>query len=88
LEHPLPYIAGQAGWIVAEVGRQPWIVYGLMKTKDAVSPLSSLQVGLSLPAFIIVYGILGVICFWLIAYHARKGPEPAEVAFKVETKLA
>lgn len=75
---PLPYIAAQAGWIVAEVGRQPWIVYGLMKTKDAVSPLSSIQVGLSLPAFIIVYGILGLICFWLIAYHAKKGPEPAE----------
>lgn len=72
---PLPYIAAQAGWIVAEVGRQPWIVYGLMKTKDAVSPLSSVQVGISLPAFIIVYGILGIICFWLIAYHARKGPE-------------
>jgi cytochrome d ubiquinol oxidase subunit I len=85
---PLPYIAAQAGWMVAEVGRQPWIVYGLMKTKDAVSPLSSLQVGLSLPAFIIVYGILGVICFWLIAYHARKGPEPAETTLKVETKLA
>lgn len=72
---PLPYIAAQAGWIVAEVGRQPWIVYGLMKTKDAVSPLSSVQVGISLPAFIIVYGILGIICFWLIAYHAKKGPE-------------
>ena len=74
---PLPYIAAQAGWMVAEVGRQPWIVYGLMKTKDAVSPLSSIQVGLSLPAFIIVYGILGIICFWLIAYHAKKGPEPS-----------
>jgi cytochrome d ubiquinol oxidase subunit I len=85
---PLPYIAAQAGWMVAEVGRQPWIVYGLMKTKDAVSPLSSLQVGLSLPAFIIVYGILGVVCFWLIAYHARKGPELAEATLKVETKLA
>lgn len=74
---PLPYIAAQAGWIVAEVGRQPWIVYGLMKTKDAVSPLTSVQVGLSLPAFILVYGILGIICFWLIAHHARKGPEKA-----------
>ncbi|BAU23358.1 cytochrome D ubiquinol oxidase subunit I [Caldimicrobium thiodismutans] len=75
---PLPYIAAQAGWMLAEVGRQPWIVYGLMKTKDAVSPLSAVQVGLSLPAFIIVYGILGIICFWLIAHHARKGPEPVE----------
>jgi len=85
---PLPYIAAQAGWMVAEVGRQPWIVYGLMKTKDAVSPLSSIQVGLSLPAFIIVYGILGIICFWLIAYHAKKGPEPLEVNLQEETKLA
>lgn len=76
---PLPYIAIQAGWMLAEVGRQPWIVYGMMKTKDAVSPLSSVQVGLSLPAFIIVYGILGIICFWLIIHHARKGPEPVEV---------
>jgi len=85
---PLPYIAGQAGWIVAEVGRQPWIVYGLMKTKDAVSPLTSIQVGLSLPAFIIVYGILGIICFWLIAYHAKKGPEPTEVVVSTEPKIA
>ncbi len=86
---PLPYIAAQAGWIVAEVGRQPWIVYGLMKTKDAVSPLSSVQIGLSFPAFIIVYGILGIICFWLMAYHARKGPEPVEtVTSTLEAKLS
>ncbi|MFN3406134.1 MAG: cytochrome ubiquinol oxidase subunit I [Caldimicrobium sp.] len=85
---PLPYIAAQAGWMVAEVGRQPWIVYGLMKTKDAVSPLSAVQVGISLPAFIIVYGILGVICFWLIAYHAKKGPEPLETASTTAEKPA
>lgn len=78
LNIPLPYIAAQLGWIVAEVGRQPWIVYGVMKTKDAVSPISAVQIGISFPAFIIVYGILGIICFWLIVYHARKGPEPAE----------
>lgn len=76
LNIPLPYIAAQLGWIVAEVGRQPWIVYGVMKTKDAVSPISAVQIGISLPAFIIVYGILGIICFWLIIYHVRKGPEP------------
>jgi len=72
---PLPYLACQFGWIVAEVGRQPWIVYGLMKTSEAVSPISTTQVGLSLPAFIIIYALLGAICFWLIAYHAIKGPE-------------
>lgn len=44
---PLPYIANQLGWIVTEVGRQPWIVYGLMKTSDAVSPVATSQVGFS-----------------------------------------
>jgi cytochrome d ubiquinol oxidase subunit I len=75
---PLPYLACQFGWLVAEVGRQPWIVYGLMKTSDAVSPISTTQVNISLPAFIVVYTLLGLICFWLIAYHARKGPESSE----------
>ncbi len=48
---PLPYIALQAGWIVTEVGRQPWIVYGVMKTKDAVSPVAASQVGIFLRGF-------------------------------------
>lgn len=87
---PLPYIAAEAGWMVAEIGRQPWIVYGLLKTKDAVSPLSSVQTGLSLTAFILIYTILGIICFWLIAYHARKGPEASKesITFKTSTKSA
>ena len=72
---PLPYLACQLGWIVAEVGRQPWIVYGILKVTDAVSPISSLQATVSLIAFTVVYTILGIICFWLVAYYARKGPE-------------
>ena len=75
---PLPYIAMEAGWTLAEVGRQPWIVYGLMRTKDAVSPIDPSQVGISLIAFILVYGILGLAAYYLIIKHARKGPEPAE----------
>ncbi len=73
---PLPLIAIQAGWIVAEVGRQPWIVYGIMRTKDAVSPIAASQVGISLAAFIVVYGLLGLAAYYLIIKHARKGPEP------------
>jgi len=75
---PLPYLAMQFGWIVTEVGRQPWIVYGLMRTKDAVSPIAAHQVGVSLAAFIIVYGLLGLVAFKLIIKYARKGPEPAQ----------
>jgi len=74
---PLPYIALQAGWIVAEVGRQPWVVYGVMRTADAVSPIAVSQVTTSLIAFIGVYTVLGIVAFYLIASAARKGPAPA-----------
>jgi cytochrome bd ubiquinol oxidase subunit I len=73
---PLPYIAILLGWTVAEVGRQPWIVYGIMKTADAVSPIAASQVAVSLAAFILVYGLLGIAAFYLIIKNARKGPEP------------
>lgn len=72
---PLPYIAIELGWTLAEVGRQPWIVYGLMKTADAVSPIAASQVLVSLIAFILVYGLLGAIAFYLIAKNAREAPE-------------
>ncbi|MBW2220100.1 MAG: cytochrome ubiquinol oxidase subunit I [Deltaproteobacteria bacterium] len=74
---PLPYIAIELGWVLAEVGRQPWIVYGLMKTSDAVSPVAGSQVLISLIAFILVYGLLGAVGFYLIAKTAKNGPEPA-----------
>ncbi len=77
---PLPYIANLAGWIVAEVGRQPWIVYKIMRTADAASPIAASQVGISLVAFILVYGLLGAVGFWLIARNAAKGPETANLA--------
>ncbi len=74
---PLPYIANQAGWIVAEVGRQPWIVYGLMKTSDAVSPIAVSQVATTLVGFVVLYTILGISAFSMMFKHARRGPEPA-----------
>ena len=80
LSIPLPYIAIELGWIVAEVGRQPWIVYGLMKTSDAASPVASSQVLISLIAFILIYGLLGAVGFYLIVKYAKKGPEPAPEA--------
>jgi cytochrome d ubiquinol oxidase subunit I len=73
---PLPYIAGQLGWIVAEVGRQPWIVYGVLKTSQAVSQsISSLQVYASLLGFTLLYGALGVIDIYLLTKFAKKGPD-------------
>ena len=74
---PLPYIAIELGWVLAEVGRQPWIVYGLMRTSDAASPIDVSQVLFSLIGFIVVYGLLGAIGFYLIATNAKKGPAEA-----------
>jgi cytochrome d ubiquinol oxidase subunit I len=72
----LPYIAVQLGWIVAEVGRQPWIVYGMLKTSEAVSRSISLsQVIVSLIAFTVVYGLLGIVDVYLLAKFAKQGPE-------------
>ena len=74
---PLPYIANEMGWVLAEVGRQPWIVYGLMKTANAASPVATTQVITTLVGFILIYGLLGIAGFYLIANYAKKGPLPA-----------
>ncbi len=73
---PLPYLAAQLGWIVAEVGRQPWIVYGVLRTSEAVSrQIEPVQVLTSLIGFGLFYSFLGILDFYLLAKYARKGPE-------------
>lgn len=73
---PLPYLAAQAGWIVAEVGRQPWIVYNVLRTSDAASrSISSAQVIGSLVGFTLLYGFLGFVDIFLLTSNARKGPQ-------------
>jgi cytochrome d ubiquinol oxidase subunit I len=78
---PLPYIAAQLGWIVAEVGRQPWIVYGLMKTSDAISQnVTTGQVWMSLIGFFIFYGTLAVVDIFLLTKFSKEGPKPEKTA--------
>jgi cytochrome d ubiquinol oxidase subunit I len=72
---PLPYVAIMLGWAVAEIGRQPWIVYNLMRTRDAVSPVPESNVLISLVAFIVVYSALGALDIMLLCKYARKGPQ-------------
>jgi cytochrome d ubiquinol oxidase subunit I len=74
---PLPYIACQTGWTLAEVGRQPWIVYGLMKTSEGASTLAVSQVATSTIALILLYSLLGIADFYLLIKYARKGPKSA-----------
>ena len=67
------------GWAVAEIGRQPWIVYGLMRTADAVSPVPADNVAVSLAAFTVVYSVLGILDIYLLRKFALKGPDAREV---------
>lgn len=72
---PLPYIASQLGWIVAEVGRQPWIVYGLMKTSEGVSKsVNTEQVFASLILFTLFYSILGIVDVLLLIKYSKRVP--------------
>ena len=72
---PLPYIAALAGWVLSEVGRQPWIVWGLLKTADANSPsVSTSTIAFSLAVFAALYGALAVVDFALMRRYARLDP--------------
>jgi cytochrome bd ubiquinol oxidase subunit I len=71
----LPYLAINLGWMVAEVGRQPWAVYGLMKTAQGVSPISLGQIWFSLASLVAFYTVLLVADIYLLVKYARKGPE-------------
>ena len=71
-----PLAAALVGWIFTEMGRQPWIVFGLMKTEDGVSPnVTGLTVLISLVVFTLVYGALAVVEFKLIKKAAVEGPD-------------
>ena len=71
----LPLLGDSFGWIFTEMGRQPWVVFGIMQTKAGVSPTSSVGlVGTSLVVFTLLYGILAVVEFDLIRRAVRLGP--------------
>ena len=71
----LPLLANTAGWLFTETARQPWIVFGLLKTQDAVSPtVSTGYVAATLIGFTALYGILGAICFKITKRIAQAGP--------------
>ncbi len=75
----LPYIANTSGWVLTEMGRQPFIVYGLLKTQDAVSPnLTSGMVLFSLIGFALVYAALMGTDIYLLTRFAKAGPSAAE----------
>jgi cytochrome bd ubiquinol oxidase subunit I len=76
---PFPYIATTAGWMTAELGRQPWLVYGLMRTAAGSSPLVSVGNGLfTLLGFMGMYAVLSVLFLFLIYLEVQRGPGGAD----------
>lgn len=79
---PFPYIANTAGWMTAEFGRQPWLIYGLMRTQAGISPqVSSGNVWFTLIGFMGMYTVLSILFLFLVYREIEKGPaEPVRVA--------
>jgi cytochrome bd ubiquinol oxidase subunit I len=76
---PFPYIATTAGWITAEVGRQPWLIYGVMRTAAGASPRVSAGNGLfTLIGFMGLYLILGMLFLFLVQREIERGPDAAK----------
>jgi cytochrome d ubiquinol oxidase subunit I len=71
---PAPWIAAELGWFVAEFGRQPWTVDGVLPTAMSVSALSVTEVALTLAGFVTFYSVLFVIEMGLMLKYIRKGP--------------
>jgi cytochrome bd ubiquinol oxidase subunit I len=76
---PFPYIANEAGWVVSEVGRQPWIIYGIMRTTEGVSPnVASGETLFTLIGFAGMYFLLGVLFLLLVLREIAIGPSGTE----------
>ncbi len=86
---PFPYIATTAGWVTAELGRQPWLIYGLMRTAAGSSPQVSVGNGLfTLLGFMGMYSVLAVLFLFLIYLEVQRGPGDSEEPHGTEAPLA
>jgi cytochrome bd ubiquinol oxidase subunit I len=81
----LPYLANTSGWLLTEMGRQPWVVFGLLQTAQAYSPsVSTGEVITSLVAFVLVYGALIAVDVYLLVHYARGDPQAAVTPIEIE----
>jgi cytochrome d ubiquinol oxidase subunit I len=86
LSVPLPYIANTAGWMTAELGRQPWVIYGLMRTAHGVSPrVEAGNAWFTLIGFMGLYTVLGILWLFLVYREIEDGPESKEVLHREPT---
>jgi cytochrome d ubiquinol oxidase subunit I len=73
--HPLGFVATELGWVTNEVGRQPWLVYNLMRTSEGVSPIPAGNVVWSLSLFLIIFIVVGTSYFYYVLKALRTGPD-------------
>jgi cytochrome d ubiquinol oxidase subunit I len=86
---PLPFLANSFGWIFTEMGRQPWTVFGVLRTHDSVSPgVGAGSVLTSLAVFTLLYGGLAVVELWLMVRYAKAGPPVTETGAEAADELA
>jgi cytochrome d ubiquinol oxidase subunit I len=84
----LPFLMNTAGWLLTENGRQPWIVQGIMLTKDGISPnVSTTWLWISLVAFILLYGALGTVDLVLMLRYSRKQLPPQRTEAEIDTPI-
>ena len=74
LSLPLPWVAAELGWIVAEIGRQPWVIEGVLPTFLAVSSISAANVWITLTGFVVFYSALAVVDVFLMVKTVKAGP--------------
>jgi len=82
---PLGFLALEAGWMVTELGRQPWVIYKIMRTDAAVTTTAHL-----IPTFFALTGayfVLGITVVWLLSYHVIRSPKPQEVGVSLKEPL-
>ena len=75
LIHPLGFVAVETGWITTEAGRQPWLVYNLMRTSEGISPVPPGSVVWSLTLFLVIFAAIGSIYAYYVAKMIRQGAD-------------
>jgi cytochrome d ubiquinol oxidase subunit I len=87
LAFPFPYIANTLGWMTAELGRQPWLIYGLFRTRDGYSKVvSNGDTIFTLIGFVGLYFVLGLLFLYLTGREIGHGPEE-EIVYRREPSL-
>jgi cytochrome d ubiquinol oxidase subunit I len=84
----LPFLMNTAGWLLTESGRQPWIVQGIMLTKNGISPtVSTTDIAISLAAFVLLYGVLATVDLLLMLRYSRQPLPPARAEANVDAPV-